>query len=745
MSPQPQQQPGPAAVRLALKEPIRKLIEEHIEREYDEERRRLIRRAEYNLHFLRGDQFVAFAWDGERVSWQDVREKKDGKLKFCYPINIVRGDCNKYTAVVGQRAPNVKAVADDVEDQESVDAAKRADVRLRDLWVNKWRIQKRVIKPVATHQWTTGPVLARVVFNSDAFKYGTRTEPTIELVPQPVDEFGTTIDVPTETGTKEYPNGEAELKLYDTRHFFCSPHAKHLEDSDFLLIEEMVPKAKLLSIHRKQIAEKDRDDETDYSTSSASQAAQDAQESTTSPTSTRPEDRKTSWRHTEIWLRPYMFELLDGKALRQMAAQEFPDGVLVTMVNGKIVEMENERPEDSCAICKTGQGEYILGDPLVTDLIPFQKAINDAMGLLIEILLRSVPKTVVDAKTFKRSSFEGEAVVNEVLFANLQGLDPEKLMKQFPMAKLPEQAVGLIEFIRAMSREIDGILEALFGGGPAVQTWRDAKQRKDQAMMQISNSYECIQEFLERLGECGVRISAKYGIGPVKAPATDTAFGDVSDSVMMEELSEFGWHVEAEENAPNTWAEEVDRLQELIQQSPQVAQAIGVMDNVNIGAFLQKFGFRGFKVPLDDERERVEEIILELLKSPPITDVDPMTGATVEQPSIPTIDFEIDPGIVSDFVRKWLNTKRGRREEKANPQGYANVKAWGKAHQAMVPPPMPVGPDGKPLPPEESQQGAPPPPPGGEQPRESESQGDIPPVAAPPAMEMEPGEPILVQ
>ena len=201
-------------------------------------------------------------------------------------------------------------------------------------------------------------------------------------------------------------------------------------------------------------------------------------------------------------------------------------------------------------------------------------------------------------------------------------------------------------------------------------------------------------------------------------------------------LQETGWHVEAEESLPMTFAERSERMAQLATENPQLAGQVGMGHPMNIPKVHQMFGVEDFYQPGENEREKMMEVIQQLLNEEPVLEstpqIDPATGAPVidqmtgmpavtmqERPSIMPDEFEDrDHTLCGEIIRSWTNSKVGRVARKAKPRGYDNVVLYGKLHDMMaMPPPMPgpaPGPDGKlpegEKPPQDSSMGPPLPP-----------------------------------
>ena len=99
---------------------------------YDFERQIYVNQARLNWQFIKGNHFNVpgmitspFGQIADYIPFdpQNGSEETGPDVKLCPPINVIGGDCFKYMAVMGMSSPNVKGVADDAQDSQSLDQA----------------------------------------------------------------------------------------------------------------------------------------------------------------------------------------------------------------------------------------------------------------------------------------------------------------------------------------------------------------------------------------------------------------------------------------------------------------------------------------------------------------------------------------------------------------------------------------------------------------------------------------------
>lgn len=743
-----EEQPDKATLLAQLSAPIKNLVKEDIDSDVEPERLLQVAVALRNELYWRGKQYLKLATRndgslGYTPIGTPLPGENDNQNAFSYVFNIMRADGKKYAAVIGQRAPHVKAVPEDPENEDHNQRAREANAVFQYL-KTLWAADRRQ-KEVARHLWRTGPVFSYTPYVSDGDKYGYTEQPKIELVPTKVgpDQYdcincgaqtpgaapdpnapppncqqcsqplspeafrpAETVQQPQQVGTEQFPKGNVELHLYTILDVTISAHAKSIEECEYLAAEYDEHVAKLIKLFATaatdatpqeqdrcaKLRELLRSDNADTGTSAAKSLASDAKEILQSNIAMR-NSRKNMARFSRYWLRPFMFELVRDKAVRETLQKNYPDGLKLSMVAGEVVDLENEKMDDVWAVFKTASDEKILTDPACADIIPVQNILNHFYNMGTETILRGIPKTIVDSQLLDRKSLEeSEPNVAEIIFTKSGGGDISKMMAQLPVARMSDQMMPFADSIRALSRELDGVTEALSGGGGVDnETWRAAEMRKNQALMQLGPDYDEIQRGWEKTYENGTRQLARYGSGTIKVKEEGS---DTSQIVDLAALAEDGWHAEANEGIPMSYAEETDRLLFLINQNqPVIQEKLELFNDLNLERTQQLLGLRGFKSARLMEIRATQAVIKELLQSAPLKTTDPMTGQPSTQPSIPPNQFADDHILRSQFIRIWLNSEAGQKEYHQNREGWENVQAYGVAQGVLGAPPPDAPPD----------------------------------------------------
>jgi hypothetical protein len=618
-------------------------------------------------------------------SGSNPTEESGADIKLCPPINVIGGDCFKFMAVMGQNSPAVKAVADDMDDPESLERARHADVNIRDLWA-KNKVNKKW-KSLAFHQYVTGPVFLRGFWNTDAKKYGQTVEPQLDVQQAPDGSA-----MPVMVGEQAYANGDAEMSVHSVLEVSIPYEAKELRGNP-LRLEVMRSKWSLLSKYPK--LEKYRDGEVpddDFTASTTTSA--EARDAVSVPSGTGRVRKANSWRHVEHWLPPELYEAILDPQAREVFQRQFPDGLYISRVGSVTVELDNREVCDEWAVCRVGHGEKIMERPISADALPIQRAINDLFGMAIETVLRAITQTVMDSQLIDREAMNSkEAVPAEIILTSLPvDGDLSKRIFQIPPSRLSDQVLPLLQLARTFMQDITGVRPELSGGGQPTQTYHEAKQRRDQALMQLAPQAEEMRFAAESIAEILVKQRAKYGSGTVKA-ARKGAYGMETDVVDMAELKLDGWHAESDDNFPITLADKRDAVFSMLKDfPPDVQQALSVLDPINIEEIFDLLQIPGFESSVKDQKEKTLSDIQQLLAAQPMPGQPGPDGTPgPQQPSLPPDDFD-NHAMVAGLVGKWLVSQTGQQAKNQNPAGFANVVAFQAAHQLLATPPPPPPP-----------------------------------------------------
>lgn len=675
---------------------ITKVIKASADPAFEFERQVLIVQARLNWQFVKNEHFTV---SGAQVTpfgnttdysyfdpgLDSFSEQGGPDVRLAPPVNCLGADLYKFMGVMAANAPRVKGVADDIHDPESMHSAFCADVNIRDLW---WK-QKidRKWKSLAFHQYTTGPAYIRVVWNADKAKYGSSVEPKIEVVTGPDG-----LPMPEEVGTQEYANGDAELQIYSVLDVAHDYEAKELDACGTFRVQYSLSKWELIAKYPDYLSKYRNDELPDEDIEASAYAATEANEAVSTPSGTGRSTKPNYWRVTERWCPPYQFEAIPDDDRRQIFKDHYPNGLYVKKVGSITVELDNRKVTDEWTVCRVGRGEKLLERPIASDTLPINRAIDDLFGMAIETVLREIPQTIVDNQLIDREAMNTkEAVPGEMILTAMPvDGDLNKRMVQIPPARLSDQVRPLLEFSRGLMQDISGIRPEIAGGGAPTQTFREAKQRKDQALAQLAPQAQAMLDAAAEAATLMVKLRAKYGAGTVKAQRK-TAYGVKTDVVDIASLKDTGWHAEADDQFPMTVADRRDAIYSMLKDFPaEVQQALSILDPLNISELCELLQVAGFTSAIEEQKEKTLRLIDRLLAEQPLEGLPGPDGEpSAPQASIPPDSWD-NHALVEQVMQKFMVANDSIRQ--GNPAGWANLVAAYEAEVALAAPPPPPPP-----------------------------------------------------
>lgn len=666
--------PTPEELVEILSEPIRKVIEDDIETPNDPEKLYQYYNAQRNYLMYRGFQWTAPMYNNGYVSIGPVSgssgsdQGEDGPA-YDYVQNTFRGTGNKLIAAIGSRAPNVMVMPDDPDDEDMIRRAKNAQ-NCNEILSNWWDVDERSIEAALTI-WTTGPAYLYTPYVADDVLYGSHSEPIIEIVNHP--QAG---PVPMQTGTRQYPNGRVQCHILGCDKVstpfgvkadldFC-PWLDYAEEQNRGILLKAYPELRAMNIQDGPVSGGGTSNVTGRQTRDAIISPYGG---------TRLQSG--NWTHRRIWFQPWMYELIADEEKRGLVYQSFPRGLKITMVQDRIVRLDHEKLSEVLSAIQPSPGAVLNSDPAGQDMVSEQILENHTVNICAETMERGLPITFArpDVFDFQRLR-EQRAKANQYL-PTLPAIG-ERLadsMWESPAAEFSQQIVPFMNGFRQNAQNNVGVTEALWGGAQA-STAREAEIQKNAALQGIAPIWMYFRKGFERAKRNGILQMCAFMSGVIRQGSLQADLSEVSQG---------GWHCEADEAIPVTWGQQQDRALFMMGQPPAILQAMGYMSPQNIENLKRLLGNPGWYVPGMDDYDKARATIAQLLNGQPSQGQD----GTL-QPSIPADVFEDNAQLMVQAVQGWA--QKNWRLKDSNPGGYANVIAWGTAYQKLANPPTPPPP-----------------------------------------------------
>lgn len=398
--------------------------------------------------------------------------------------------------------------------------------------------------------------------------------------------------------------------------------------------------------------------------------------------------------------------------LRDALNQQYPTGLKITQVSGEqIVKLENERMDETWKLSPPEPAENAYPDPLCKDFMDVQDQTNDFANIQRQTWERAIPQVFIDTRridTTYQAKYR-QLPASFIPITSGVGGNINDAIGHVPVAKPEPEMDQYGNEQREHGAEIIGITPQIYGGGGVEQTAYATNLKRNQAMLQLSTHMDAAREYWCGVTYNAIMLMAKYSNGTIPSPyAPSTETETVED---LQELLEGGWHFEASDAMAMSWAEKREQLSGLLKENsgnPDMLHMLGFDLPNNIPQLQDELlGMPDWEIPNQDALNKVQVEIRELLKGKPVQQPSQITGEPMDLPSIPVDEFEDDHQFVAQVIKDWTQTEQAMMVRQQNPDGYANVIAFGKAHAGLALPPPGMDPNAPPGP------GGPPPPGGG--------------------------------
>lgn len=772
----------------AIKGPLLRLIDDDVRNSIDPDKVYQYAEIRRNELYYRGNQYLDEVYNnqGQLVDYQPIQgqwhsETQGDQNAFETVVNDVRGYGRKFIAVLSQAAPNVKAVANDKTNSESVEIAEKAQ-KIADLLHNLWDVKKQTRKLFLT-MYKDGTPFGFTEFVADGEKYGYREEPIMEMQPVPISppvyncpqcglstpvqnmeadpvacpqcfrpffpedySEAETAMLPQQVGTKKYANGCVEHRVESGLRVTTPFDIEELSQADWLLFEYEKHKGRIFQAFPWLRNKYRGAGDVAYGPGgTATTSGQITRDLASSPSGTYITPRKNRMLFSQVWLRTTMYELAQGtvllpnpvtqiperKELRDVLYKYFPDGARIVVVNGTdIVKIKNEKLDELWCLSPPEPAENAFPDPVCKDYIPAQDRTNDLCNIQDQTWVRAIPQVFIDTQRIE-PNFAAKYRQLPASFIPVQAKTGGNLNDA--IGKVPNatpdpdmERYGVEQ--REHAAEIIGITPPVFGGGGVEQTAYATNLKRNQAMLQLSMYADASRSYWCQVTYNAVMLTARHSKGRIPSP-----FAPMSETEMIEGIEDIlkgGFHFEAGDAMPMSWPERREALNELFKNlagNPEMLGALGFQLPENIEQLQSEMlGMPEWKIPYENAYRKLMGVIRQLLQGQPQqvpSNAPPMPGMApqmIDIPSVPCDDWD-DHLWMATSMGEWLDSDKARGIRQSNPGGFANCVAYWKAQKGLsMPPPPPPG--------------MPPPPmgPDGPGPQGPPSPGGPPPQGPPP-------------
>lgn len=402
---------------------------------------------------------------------------------------------------------------------------------------------------------------------------------------------------------------------------------------------------------------------------------------------------------TTAYLTPDTYELLtdamqgQGLVPKETSIGEFlkknaPQGIKVIIIRGHVFELEAVSLKSVISTAIPDFSDTILTDPLVTDFIPVQNAVNTQMAINQETMESALPMTLVNGKKVDMDALrDPRAQFGGRLFpVEADDMALKDALYNVPQASPEAGVVQWTQLALEMGKEIIGLLPAIYGGDVGVtQTAYEAERRLNQALQQLGILWTAIRNLWAGLYRNALRMLVSnetaaledYGVTPRELELLRECFvGGYMRKI----------RITVEESIPATRAQVAALVRELLTLGPMGLTLLGADSPAMAEKTRDSLGLVGWSTPAATMQDWVRGKIAQLLQEQPMAPAMDPTGAPVPpQPSIAPDMVYGDPNLIYQLGQNWLVTEGEKLLEAEGPSpGYQNVLLWVKAYQSMA-------------------------------------------------------------
>jgi len=750
----------------ALKNPLAQLVQNEIRGLYDPEKIWQYAKLRRMSLYVKGNQYLAYTQSGigDTVDYRPIGANQLAPVTniteqlYDYILNILKGDVRAFVAVLGSRAPNVQAQAQDLGNEAQVRRKMVAD-RVAAYLRSHWKMDL-LHRDLAYGLATKGTMFSYVRYVANKRRYGSTTEPTYSVVDRPISEpyfqcarcgtetpqgmahgldpaspapvcsgcgsqvgpedLVTPESIPSLqiTGAQTYDNGAVEIDLCSSTTVTAPFWATTVDNAPWWIYEFEQDKGVLIDAYP-QLRDKALSEQLGLGMSSPSEMGRLTRDLVTSPMGyVNMARRRNRWLFSNIWLPPASYNLIPNDKsgnLRGKLDEWAPEGTRATYVAGELVDLQPENLSRCWAACRPEPADSLYTDPYFEDYIQGSDNINDAVNAITEAVHRSTSLIVYSPDVIDKDRLTQTAVLQgEFIPAKVSA--PSDITKSFfrvPAAEVNSALFNYVDWYITKMREIPGITPAIFGGdmGGGQKTALEVSTQRSQALMKLNTVWNEMRSFWEATCENGAYWAAKCTGGTLYSSRWSALNQEVQQLIGLDELQSGGWFYHCEESMPMTVGQRRDFFMNAIQTAtPLSTQILGLDLPGNLARAQEAIGSPDWEIRGLKERNRLVDILGQLTRlpmNPGLPDI--MTGMPgPPQPAIPPDPLMFDPPFALQVVREWVNGDSGMEAENTNPEGFQHVLAYGRAWMAMMaPPPAPPGGPGGPPPPGTADQPAP--------------------------------------
>lgn len=691
-----------------------------------------IRAARKQRFFYRNIQHLL--WNADEMNYQIDQASQGGVMgssaaakepDLLQVFNIYLGYAKSFMSVFSQNAAGIRFEPEEPLSPIDIRAAKAAEKFKRIL--EKFNDPKTLQIEVARFLWTDGRVVAHTRYVTDGQRFGFENESYPDESSEGVQDQGEQIQQ-----QQKIAKGREIIGVYGTLESKVPIATRDIHDWPYAQLSQeydiAIEKAKYPWVADKLVAGAHGNEEELVARNARIGSAEGTQ-----VLSQEGDSLAHLITEDKFWLRPAAFlSLPKSDPDRQELIERFPDGCYVVFAGGQYCESRNESMDDHLTVMHALPGDGQARPSLGSSEVPIQESFNEGMNLIEDYMRYGIPQKWVDQESVDIDAIqEQESAPGGYFPMSRKNGEPvgDHFWQEDPATMSPELPNWVQTLQGDLSQFITGQFPAVFGGemsGAGGETAKGYQIAQAAAMGITGLTWMPFKQFYARTMLQAVRCAAVNRTADSVSATVQGKRGTEVVTVQIEDLKgNLLCFPDSDENFPESWTQKSNRYLALLGSPAAVAFMPILQHPDNLALAKDLIGLEDLVVPQQDSRDKQLEEIEQMLKEPPVPNVQALqmhaqitqmalqkTGQAPPPPD-PNVamqsSVEIDP-IFDDHaaefatLKEWVNSPDGQKAKQENPEGFQNVRLHGLAHFKQMaqqaappppPPPMPMKPPAK--------------------------------------------------
>lgn len=399
-----------------------------------------------------------------------------------------------------------------------------------------------------------------------------------------------------------------------------------------------------------------------------------------------------------VWLREWTYNKFkkDNEVVYAYLRENFPNGIKVSLVNGKIVKAEAEKLDEHWTFSQSPLSTHLHAEPLGAPLLPIQEMRNELVVLKLQTIEYGIPETFADPSVLDFDSYnKHEAAPGSVYPAKIPsgGSSLESGFATLKTATFPKEANDFQQSLDSDGQFVTGAFPSIYGGSmpSASKTAAEYQMSRNQALQRLQTTWKVLSSFWAQVMDKTVRSFIAH-MEKDEQFTKKQGKSYINVYIRQSELKGKVGSAEPElaQTFPMSWMQKKDLLIQMIQLNSEYVNS-AIFHEQNVGNVAEYLGFRDFYIPGDDDRTKQLLEIQQMLSTEPMEEsmdgeLAPMEGPTQPQihSTVPVDPLVDNHQVEFDTCIAWMKSEIGLDAKETNPAGYMNVRAHAAEHYFFV-------------------------------------------------------------